>query len=145
MHYQKSLTKLLNKSLKPATMSEEMKYFYLRNHPMLSSLTEQKLKEAASACKIKTVYRGEMIGYGETGFTRIHFLVKGKVKITDSSSNAENELIKDILTEPDIFGDLGLEGRLINDECAEALTANTIICSFHVSDFRRILEDNPMM
>jgi CRP/FNR family transcriptional regulator len=86
-----------------------------------------------------------MISYGEGGYTRIHFLVKGKVKITDTAGNAENDLIKDILTEPDIFGDLGLEGQLINDECAEALTANTIICSFHVGDFRRILEDNPGM
>ena len=125
-------------------MSEEMKYFYLKNHPMLSTLSEQKLKDAASMAKIRTVYRGEMISYGESGFTRIHFLVKGKVKITDIG-NAESELVKDIITEPDIFGDLGLEGKLINDECAEALTANTIICSFHVSDFKRILEENPIM
>ena len=83
-------------------MSEEMKYFYLKNHPMLSTLSEQKLKDAASMAKIRTVYRGEMISYGESGFTRIHFLVKGKVKITDMG-NAESELVKDIITEPDIF------------------------------------------
>lgn len=125
-------------------MSDEMKYFYLKNHPMLSSLSESKLKDAASLAKIRTVYRGEMISYGEPGYTRVHFLVKGKVKITDAG-NADNDLIKDILTEPDIFGDLGLEGKLINDECAEALTANTIICSFTVADFKRILEENPVM
>jgi CRP/FNR family cyclic AMP-dependent transcriptional regulator len=125
-------------------MSEEMKYFYLKNHPLLSSLTEQKMKEAAALSKLRTVYRGEIIGYGEAGYTRIHFLVKGKVKITNVSS-AETELIKDILTEPDIFGDIALEGKLSNDECAEALTANTIICSFHVSDFKRIMEENPQM
>jgi CRP/FNR family transcriptional regulator, cyclic AMP receptor protein len=125
-------------------MSEEMKYFYLKNHPMLSALTEQKLKEAAAVAKIRTAYRGEIISYGEGGYTRIHFLVKGKVKITDLASS-ETELIKDILTEPDIFGDLGLDGQLVNDECAEALTANTIICSFHISDFKRILEENPSM
>jgi CRP/FNR family transcriptional regulator, cyclic AMP receptor protein len=125
-------------------MSEEMKYFYLKNHPMLASLSEQKLTAAAAVARMKTAYRGELIGYGETGYTKIHFLVKGKVKITDTGG-LENELVKDILTEPDIFGDLGLEGHLRNDECAEALTANTIICSFHISDFKRILEDNPQM
>lgn len=125
-------------------MSEEMKYFYLKNHPMLSMLSEQKLAEASGLAKIKTVYRGEQIGYGDGGYTRVHFLVKGKVKITDNS-DADNDLIKDILTEPDIFGDLGLEGQLSRYESAEALTANTIICSFHVSDFKRILEDNPLM
>jgi CRP/FNR family transcriptional regulator, cyclic AMP receptor protein len=125
-------------------MSQEMKFFYLKNHPMLALLSDQKLTEAAEVAKIKTVYRGEQIGYGEGGYTRLHFLIKGKVKITDNS-DADNDLIKDILTEPDIFGDLGLEGQLNRYESAEALTANTIICSFHITDFKRILEDNPML
>lgn len=125
-------------------MCNEMKYFYLKNHPLLASLSEQKLHDAAAVAKVKTVNRGELISYGEGGYTRLHFLLKGKVKITDNSA-PENELIKDILTEPDIFGDLGLEGQLNKDECAEALTANTIICTFHVNDFKRILEENPLM
>ncbi len=125
-------------------MSDEMKFFYLKNHPMLALLSEQKLAAAVAIAKIRTVYRGEQISYGEGGYTRVHFLVKGKVKITDNS-DPDNDLIKDILTEPDIFGDLGLEGQLNLYESAEALTANTIICSFHISDFKRILEENPMM
>ena len=125
-------------------MTDDMKYIYLKNHPLMSSLTEQKLKETAAIAKLKTVYRGEVISYGEGGYTRVHFLVKGKVKITDNSAQ-ENELIKDILVEPDIFGDLSLEGQLNRFEAAEALTANTVIVSFHISDFKRILEDNPIM
>jgi CRP/FNR family transcriptional regulator, cyclic AMP receptor protein len=125
-------------------MTDDMKYIYLRNHPLMSSLTEQKLKDAAVMAKMKTVYRGEVISYGEGSFTKIHFLVKGKVKITDNSA-AESELIKDILVEPDTFGDLSLEGQLNKYEAAEALTANTIIVSFHVADFKRILEENPVM
>lgn len=61
-------------------MSEEMKYFYLKNHPMLAMLSEQQLVEASAFAKIKTVYRGEQIGYGDGGYTRVHFLVKGKSK-----------------------------------------------------------------
>ena len=125
-------------------MTEDMKYIYLRNHPMMLSLSEQKLKDAAALAKMRTAYRGEVIGYGEAGYTKVHFLVKGKVKITDNSS-PENELIKDILVEPDIFGDLSLDGQLNKFEAAEALTANTIIVSFHISDFKRILEENPIM
>ncbi len=125
-------------------MTEDMKYIYLRNHPMMSSLSEQKLKDAAALAKMRTAYRGEVIGYGEDGYTKVHFLVKGKVKITDNSAS-ENELIKDILVEPDIFGDLSLDGQLSRFEAAEALTANTIIVSFHISDFKRILEENPIM
>lgn len=125
-------------------MTDDMKYIYLRNHPLMLSLNEQKLKDASAIAKMRTVYRGEVISYGEGGYTRVHFLVKGKVKITDNGA-AESELIKDILVEPDIFGDLSLEGQLNKFESAEALTANTVIVSFHVTDFKRILEDNPIM
>lgn len=125
-------------------MTDDMKYIYLRNHPLMSSLTEQKLKDVAAIAKMRTVYRGEVIGYGEADYTKVHFLVKGKVKITDNSA-AESELIKDILVEPDIFGDLSLDGQLNKYEAAEALTANTIIVSFHIAEFKRILEENPVM
>ena len=47
---------------------------------------------------MRTVCRGNVISYGDDGHGRVHFLVKGKVKITDIRS-AENQLIKDILVE----------------------------------------------
>ena len=40
---------------------------------------------------------------------------------------------------------MSLDGQLNKYEAAEALTANTIIVSFHISDFKRILEENPVM
>jgi len=126
-------------------MTDDMKYIYLRSHPLMSSLTEQKLKEIATMAKMRTACRGKVISYGDDGHTCVHFLVEGKVKITDNSSS-ENQLIKDILVEPDIFGDLSLDGQLSNNyEAAEALTTNTIVVSFHIDDFKRILEDNPIM
>jgi len=124
-------------------MSDEMKHFYLKNNPLFSTLPESKMREAASMCKMRTIYRGDMIAYGDDGYTLIHFLIRGKVKITRIRKYSANALIKDILIEPDVFGDLGLEGKLLSIECAEALTTNTIICSFDVNYFRRILEENP--
>ena len=52
-------------------------------------------------------------------------------------------LSEDILTERRIFS-ATLDLRLVDrNESAEALTATAIICSFQVSDFRRILEEKP--
>jgi CRP/FNR family transcriptional regulator len=55
------------------------------------------------------------------------------------------ELIKDILTEGDILGDISLDGNPSLDEYAEALTANTIICGFSIVDFKKILQSNPVL
>jgi len=125
-------------------MSQEIKYVYLKSHPLFANLAEQKIQEACNLVKVKTIYRGETIGYGERSFSKIYLLIKGKIKITESS-DMDNELIKDIITAPDVFGDLGLAGNYSMEESAEALTANTIVCAFQVADFRKILQDNIMM
>jgi len=125
-------------------MSQEIKYVYLKSHPLFANLPEQKIQEACTVAKVKTIYRGERIGYGESSYSKIFLLIKGKIKITETG-DMDNELIKDILTAPDVFGDLGLAGNFSIDECAEALTANTIVCAFNVHDFKKILQDNIML
>ncbi|HEY0679038.1 MAG TPA: Crp/Fnr family transcriptional regulator [Chitinophagaceae bacterium] len=125
-------------------MSDEIKYVYLKAHPLFAHFSDPKLKDICNIVKIKTVFRGETIGYGDGNYSKIYFLVKGKIKITESDE-ADNELVKDILMDGDIFGDLALEGRPSMDENAEALMANTIIACFNVFDFKKLLSDNPAM
>lgn len=125
-------------------MSNEIKYVYLKSQPLFINCDEQLLKELCSVAKVKTVYRGEAIEYGAGEYSKIYFVVKGKIKISESNELGE-ELVKDILTEGDFFGDLSLDGRPSEDEYAEALTANTIVCCFMVPDFTKILQQNPMM
>jgi CRP/FNR family transcriptional regulator, cyclic AMP receptor protein len=124
-------------------MFDEMKSFYLRNLPLFRNLTEQQGQEVNSLVKFKQVYRGEVIHYGNGELSKLFFVLKGKVKLTDLEEG-DNELVKDILNEGEIFGDLELEGKPEADELAEALTANTIVCYFHVSDFKRLIEANPL-
>ena len=123
-------------------MSDEIKYAYLKGHPLFANASEQNIKDASNLAKVKTAYRGETLNYGEGNYSKIYLLIKGKIKITDCD-NMDNELIKDILTAPDLFGDLGLDGHPSSDEFAEALTANTVVCVFNSSEFKKILGENP--
>ncbi|OQP57229.1 hypothetical protein A3860_11775 [Niastella vici] len=125
-------------------MSQEIKYAYLKSHPLFAHESEQLINDTCLLAKVKTIYRGETINYGEGEYSKIFLLIQGKVKIAELNDNS-NELIKDILTAPDVFGDMSLDGSPYMDEFAEALTANTIVCFFTVVDFKKILQDNPMM
>ncbi len=125
-------------------MSDEIKYAYLRSHPLFANVGEQGIKDACSTVKVKTVYRGETFNYGDGDYSKIYLLIKGKIKITECNE-LDDELIKDILTAPDVFGDLSLDGHPSMDEFAEALTANTVVCVFNVPEFKRLLQGNPMM
>jgi len=123
-------------------MSDEIKYAYLKGHPLFANASEQNIKDASNLAKVKTAYRGETLNYGAGNYSKIYLLIKGKIKITDCDS-LDNELIKDILTAPDLFGDLGLDGYPSSDEFAEALTANTVVCVFNSLEFKKILTENP--
>lgn len=125
-------------------MCIETKYIYLKTHPLFSELNEAELMNLCSFVKTHTVYRNEAVDYGTGNFSKIYFVAKGKIKIAEANDTGD-ELIKDILTEGDFFGDLGLCCNAPADEYAEALTANTIICSFNVNDFRKLLQNNPAM
>lgn len=125
-------------------MSEEMKCYYLKNLSLFQTLPEPIFRQLCQALKIKTVYRGENIEYGDGNFSKVYFVIKGKVKVSEGDDRG-NELIKDILTDGELFGDLGLEGRTHDDEVAEALTSNTIIGYCNASDFKRIIQNNPTL
>jgi len=126
-------------------MSIEIKYLYLKSHPLFADLSEERLTEITAFARVRTARRGENLDYGDGTFTRIYLLISGKIKLTDID-DADNELVKDILTAPDIFGDLSLgQVRPLSDEFAQVLTANTIVCYFRADDFRHILEVNPSM
>jgi CRP/FNR family transcriptional regulator len=123
-------------------MCIETKYIYLKSNSLFKELDETKLMELSTVVKVHNLYRGESINYGDGDYSKIYFVVKGKVKITESNEMGD-ELIKDIVTEGDFFGDLSLHGNIPSDEYAEALTANTIVCSFNAGAFRRVLQTNP--
>lgn len=124
-------------------MCNHNKYIYLKSHPLFHELEEVKLLEFAAALKVHSLYRGETAPYGDGDYSKIYFVVKGKIKIAESNEMGD-ELIKDILSEGEFFGDLGLSGNTPADEYAEALTTNTVVCSFNVPYFKQILHSSPV-
>jgi len=124
-------------------MYENTKSVYLKKHPLFTNLNDGQITALSANMKVKIFSRGEVFGFGEGGYSKICLLVRGKIKI--SEDEAGNELIKDILTAPDIFGDLSLGGTSSPGDYATALTGNTLVGSFSVADFKNILENHPMM
>ena len=125
-------------------MSLETNYLYLKSHPLCTGMDEEKLLQLCAFVKVHHVCRNEFIDYGDGVYSKVYLIIKGKIKIAEANELGD-ELIKDILTEGDLFGDLCLTGNPATDEYAEALTGNTILLSMHVTDFKKALCSAPFM
>ena len=125
-------------------MYTEIKYLYLKQHEVTSGLTDAQILGMTEHVKVKNVNKGESI-YMEDGFeNRVYLLVKGKIKISEIDDRGD-ELIKEVLTATDIFGDVALNGGISDDEFAESFTDNTVICSYRSSDFKMLMQSNPVL
>lgn len=125
-------------------MSIETKYIYLKSHPLCSDVDESKLMQLCTVVKVHNVCKTDVIDYGDGAYSKIYLIVKGKVKIAEANDLGD-ELIKDILAEGDMFGDLSLTGHPDAEEYAAVLTTNTILLSMNVSDFKNAIHTTPLM
>ena len=127
-----------------AKVSEDIKYWYLRNHKLFWVLNNTQIRQLCIITNYKKAKKGEVIDFGEHGKSRIFFLKKGHIKIVEMDEEG-NELIKDVIQKGDIFGELGFEHHVNPKEYAQALTDNVILCSFNVADFEDLLHKHPTL
>jgi CRP/FNR family transcriptional regulator len=123
-------------------MSEELKYWYLRDHKLFWTLSMSQVKQLCIIVGYKKAKKGDVIYFSSSDVPRIFLLKKGNIKIVEIDEDG-NECIKDIIQKGDLFGELTLESDLNSNEFAKALTDDVVICSFLMSDFENLMLENP--
>jgi CRP-like cAMP-binding protein len=123
-------------------MSEELKYWYLRDHKLFWTLSMSQVKQLCIIVGYKKAKKGDVIYFSSSDVPRIFLLKKGNIKIVDIDEEG-NETIKDIIQKGDLFGELTLENDKNSNEYAKALTDDVVICSFLMSDFENLMLQNP--
>jgi CRP/FNR family transcriptional regulator, cyclic AMP receptor protein len=125
-------------------MSEEVKFWHLRNHKLFWVLNNSQVRQLCIITNFKRAKKGEMIDFGERESSRIYLLKKGNLKIVQVDEEG-NELIVDIIQQGELFGSLSLEEEDNGYEYAQVLTDRVVLCSFSVADFERLLAENPTL
>jgi CRP-like cAMP-binding protein len=125
-------------------MYEELKFWYLRNHKLFSSLNSKEIKQLSIIGNFKRASKNEIIHFSDNCASRVFFLKKGAIKIIEVSEDGDEEL-KDIIQKGDLFGEFENEQDHLNKEVAKVATREVIICSFLLSDFEQILLKNPQL
>ena len=122
-------------------MIENIKLTYLKSLELFKNIGEKQLEYIAGVTKIRQFNTGDIINYGSGSFSKIYFIISGKVKVTEHI--VEDELLKDVLADGEVFGDLELEGNPRLFECGQALTENTVVCYLSATDFMMALQLYP--
>lgn len=125
-------------------MSNELQYWYLRDHKLFWTLSMSQIKQLCIITGFKKAKKGDIIYFSSSDVPRVFLLKKGNIKIVSVDENG-NETIKDIIQKGDLFGELELDNDRNSNEYAKALTDEIIICSFLMSDFENLLLNNPSL
>jgi CRP/FNR family transcriptional regulator, cyclic AMP receptor protein len=125
-------------------MYTEIKYMYLKQHLLTNGMNEAQVLALCEKTKLRNIKKGESI-YMEDGLGgRIYLVLKGKIKISEVDDRGD-ELIKEILGRDEVFGDVSLDGTISDDEFAEAITDNCVVCSFSSAGFKELMQQVPML
>jgi CRP-like cAMP-binding protein len=125
-------------------MYEDLKYWYLRDHKLFTTLNYSQIKQLCIITGFKKASKGEIIYFSTSDLPRIFLLKKGNIKIV-AIDDEGNETIKDIIQKGDLFGELTLETDTNSEEYAKVLSDDVSICSFLMADFENLLLSNPTL
>jgi CRP/FNR family transcriptional regulator, cyclic AMP receptor protein len=125
-------------------MSVDIKYWYLRDHKLFSTLSNSQIKDLCVITRFKKAEKGEIIFFTGDAEERIYFLKKGLIKIAQTDDKG-NEVINEILKPGDLFGELSSSSGEESNEYAQALAREVIICSFKTSDFEKVMQEDPAL
>lgn len=119
-------------------MSDELKYWYLRDHRLFRVLSFGQIRELCIITGFRKGTKGDVIQLSDSELPRIYLLKKGTIKIVSLADDG-SETVRDIIRKGDLFGELDLEGSGRGSEYAKVLSEEVIICSFLMSDFENLM------
>lgn len=116
-------------------------YWYLQNHSLFKALNSEDLKQICYISKFRKAKKGEFILFTEESHGRVFTLKHGSIKIV-RIENDGTEIVKDILKQGDMFGQLDLQNEE-EDQYAVVLTEEAVFCSFKSIDFENFIKNKP--
>lgn len=118
------------------------KFLLLRNYDLWCDLSDEEYEELNVAHHFIEAQKGEYVYFDSHHLNKLYFLKDGYIKIGYVDDEG-NEIIKEIISKGEIFGQFSLERNNLNGEFAKAYKSNVSLCSFTIEDFEKLLKKKP--
>lgn len=123
-------------------MSSNEKFILLRNYDLWCHLSDEEYDELNIAHHFIEAKKGDYIYFDSHHLNKLYFVKDGFIKIGYVDEEG-NEIIKEIVSEGEIFGQFSLERNNLNGEFARAHKGNVSLCAFSIEDFEKLLKKKP--
>jgi CRP/FNR family transcriptional regulator len=123
-------------------MSDEDKFILLRNYDLWCHLDDKEYENLNVAHHFIEAKKGDYVYFDSHHLNKLYFLKDGYIKIGYIDDKG-NEIIKEIITKGEIFGQFALEKNNLNGEFARAYKTNVSLCAFTIEDFEKLLKNKP--
>ncbi len=91
--------------------------------------------------EFKTYKSGEVIYFSEDPANMVYLVANGRVRIVDYTEDG-NEVVKNILSRGELFGELALLGENKRAEIAEAMDNDTMLCPMSVETMQNLMKED---
>ena len=109
--------------------------------PILNTLNEVELEQLATFAQYRRAPKFQFIFMPDEPADYLYFLIRGRLK-TGTFSPDGREVIKEILQQETLFGDLALAGETRRSEFAQALHDEAEFLAVKVVDFQHLMQQN---
>ena len=123
-------------------MNSDDKFLLLRNYDLWCQLSDEEYEELNVAHHFIEAKKDEYIYFDSHHLNKLYFVKDGHIKI-GFIDDAGNEIIKEIISKGEIFGQFALEKNNLNGEFARAYKGNVSLCAFSIEDFEELLKKKP--
>lgn len=125
-------------------MDASKKTHYLSQLPILNVLTNTELSQLAQCAQFRQISKFQFVFMPDETSDCVFFLVKGRVKMGTFAQDGR-EVIKEMLQEGAVFGDLALAGENKRGDFAQAQHEDVEVLSVKVADFHQLMFKNQQL
>ena len=122
----------------------DSKLLLLRGFDIFEHISDAEYEELGLVHNFVEAKDGEFIYFPFQHNNKLYFAKEGFIKLGYIDEQG-NEIIKEIIQNGEIFGQLTLEKNNDQDEFARAYKSSVSLCAFTMEDFLRLLQKKPQM
>jgi CRP/FNR family cyclic AMP-dependent transcriptional regulator len=123
-------------------MSMDERMLLIRTCDIFAEINDQEYEELNLIHRFIEADKGEYIYFESAYHNKLYFIKDGHIKIGYIDDNG-NEIIKEIISKGEVFGQFTLEKDNLNGEFAQAYKTGVSLCAFNIEDFEQLLQKSP--